>query len=716
LTTSGLSVEVASTFYEFVSYLVRGSVTDGGTPVQNQDVEVLLIDDLGNEVTFVTVKTESDGSFWTTVGAGSFPGSHILIVTSQGSQYQKDIEIILLDGAQPICQGYSEYSRDSVDINSPINDSNCLSMRYGDKASHKGSISYGETIQLLGKSMRYHYPDRAIIQVTNPCEKLVYEAPQQIGTDGSVHPKITATGVGFDLTGTYTADFYHETSGWKILSTTFTVQAGGAQVFSPSDSQCGGATTTGPGTSGGTGNWKGTVTGYGTLLIKGIYQYVYSVDGTFNFDIQDDGTIVGSGVAGVLPSKTWGLVDNYGYEYSCWSRNNQAESTSFKTKGEVANGKAYMYLADGSPSEITLLIWCNTPGFHQDFHPAYDPFWFGADAIFDLKDGAYTTVSTTGPFADSQGTIEWQFQITQAGYVDPKFTSNPPKVTPPPAPVPPKAPAPPPYVPPPTVTIAPPPKILPPLAPPPPPVPTPPPYIPPPKAPTPSPFIPPTPVPTPTIPVILSVDTDRTTYNQGNLVTINTDIDGITSNVNIAISVIDPSGNVVMTRTLYLDDSGSIPFKILHGTTAGSYKVTASTNINGQNYEDRSQFTIKKDLAGLSIKSVSGTDQQGNPVGSFSKGNQGYIKIVLSSDSFVSNSLVTVTVLDSDLVALGTSSIKTSISSDDSEIILSFYIPDDASTGDANIYVNAFTDWPSNSGVPLTREGTTEINIGESTT
>ena len=82
----------------------------------------------------------------------------------------------------------------------------------------------------------------------------------------------------------------------------------------------------------------------------------------------------------------------------------------------------------------------------------------------------------------------------------------------------------------------------------------------------------------------------------------------------------------------------------------------------------------------------------------------------------MSDSLVTITVLDSDLVALGTSSIKTSISSGDSEIILSFYIPDDTSTGNANIYVNAFTDWPSNSGVPLTREGTTEINIGESTT
>ena len=171
-----------------------------------------------------------------------------------------------------------------------------------------------------------------------------------------------------------------------------------------------------------------------------------------------------------------------------------------------------------------------------------------------------------------------------------------------------------------------------------------------------------------------------------------------------------------MTRTLFTDDTGSIPFKVSHGTTSGTYKVTASVNVNGQNYENTSQFTIKKDLAGLSIKSVSATNQQGNSVDSFSKGNQGHIKIILSSDSFVADSLITVTVLDSDLVTLGTSSIKTSISSGDSEIILSYYIPDDASTGNANIYVNAFTDWPSNSGVPLTRESSAVIGIGESTT
>ena len=222
----------------------------------------------------------------------------------------------------------------------------------------------------------------------------------------------------------------------------------------------------------------------------------------------------------------------------------------------------------------------------------------------------------------------------------------------------------------------------------------------------------PTPVPTPVLtPVTLSIDTDRTIYNQGNLVTIITDIDGITSNADIAISVIDPSGNIVMTRTLSIDDIGSIPFKILHGTAAGSYKVTASTNINGQNYEDRSQFTIKKNIAGITILSVEPTDQQGNPVTSFGKNKQGFVKIKLDSDSSTT-SLITVNIFDSDLTSLGTGSVNTTLSGQ-SELILSFFIPNNAVLGNADIYVNAFTDWPSNGGTPLTRESSANVLIDQ---
>jgi len=570
-----------------------------------------------------------------------------------------------------------------------------------------GTIQYGDEFQAFGRNQEFRNPDNMIITIYNPCDKLIHKSPIIIATDGQFWPKFTASGEGWDISGVYKLIVHHEKSGTYIAETTFTVQAGGSFVSSPSDSQCTVQSTNS------SGSWKGQVTGYGEMLVKDYIRYVYSIDGTFNFDIQDDSTIVGTGISGVEIYESWGLVDQYGYEYSCWSKNNKPESISFKTKGEVANGKAYMYLADGSPGEITLLIWCNTPGFHQDFRTAYDPYWFNVDAIFDLKNGAYTTASTPGPFADSQGTIDWQFKITQAGYVDPKFTSSPPKVTPPPAPTPPTPPkAPTPPIPP-TVTPIPPPKVVPPQAPPtvapPPPPPTIAPTLP---VPTPTPPTIHAPPPPPTIPVILSVDTDRTVYNQGNLVTIETQISGTTSNQNIAVSVIDSSNSVVLTRTITTDSSGSgeLPFKISHGTSYGTYEASATVSVDGKTYQDLTQFTVKKDIAGISILSVEPTDQQGNPVTSFGKEKQGYVKVRLDSESFTS-SLITVNLFDSDLTSLGTGSVKTTLSGQ-SELVLSFFIPDDAIIGSADIYVNVFTDWPSNGGTPLTRESSAKVIIG----
>jgi len=232
---------------------------------------------------------------------------------------------------------------------------------------------------------------------------------------------------------------------------------------------------------------------------------------------------------------------------------------------------------------------------------------------------------------------------------------------------------------------------------------------------TPSTPVPPTPptIPTPpAIPVTLSIDTDRTVYNQGNLVTIETQISGTASNQNIAVSVTDPSRSVVLTRTITADSSGSgeLPFKISHGIPAGTYQATATVSVDGKTYQDLTQFTVKKDIAGISILSVEPTDQQGNPITSFGKEKQGYVKVKLDSDSFT-NSLITVNIFDSDLTSLGTGSVKTTLSGQ-SELVLSFFIPHDAVMGSADIYVNIFTDWPSNGGTPLTRESSAKVIIG----
>ena len=103
------------------------------------------------------------------------------------------------------------------------------------------------------------------------------------------------------------------------------------------------------------------------------------------------------------------------------------------------------------------------------------------------------------------------------------------------------------------------------------------------------------------------------------------------------------------------------------------------------------------------------TDQQGNP-SSLQAGEIGFIKVNLEASKDITT-LVTVNLFDSDLTSIGIGSIKTTLSSGNSEIILSFMIPSDVAVGQSNIYVNAFSDWPSNGGIPLTGEISVTENI-----
>ena len=80
-------------------------------------------------------------------------------------------------------------------------------------------------------------------------------------------------------------------------------------------------------------------------------------------------------------------------------------------------------------------------------------------------------------------------------------------------------------------------------------------------------------------------------------------------------------------------------------------------------------------------------------------------KLFKKHNNYVTNpALVTVNLFDSDLTTLGVGSVRSTVSEGESEIILSFLIPDDAALGNTDIFVNAFTDWISNGGIPLTPE------------
>ncbi|CUR52691.1 exported protein of unknown function [Nitrosotalea devaniterrae] len=220
------------------------------------------------------------------------------------------------------------------------------------------------------------------------------------------------------------------------------------------------------------------------------------------------------------------------------------------------------------------------------------------------------------------------------------------------------------------------------------------------------------PVPVIPIPTSIKVSTDKSSYFTGDTVIATILFSGANAGQNIAISFADPTGNTIISRTVTTDNTGSAisQFKIPSYAKEGTYQAVVTASVNSHNFNSSSQFSVQQKAPSVSIVSVQATDQQGNPVSSFSRGSSGYVKVLLYTQSNTP-SLVTVNLFDSQLTTLGIGSLKTTLATGQSEIILSFAIQNDATVGTANIYVDTFTDWPSSGGKPLTPESSSTVGI-----
>jgi hypothetical protein len=83
----------------------------------------------------------------------------------------------------------------------------------------------------------------------------------------------------------------------------------------------------------------------------------------------------------------------------------------------------------------------------------------------------------------------------------------------------------------------------------------------------------------------------------------------------------------------------------------------------------------------------------------------------LSSQSS-QTALITVNPVGADSTSLGVGTIKLPLNPGQTEIVVSFFIPSGTATGSANIYADAFSDWPTNGGTPLTGEASSVVGIG----
>ena len=212
------------------------------------------------------------------------------------------------------------------------------------------------------------------------------------------------------------------------------------------------------------------------------------------------------------------------------------------------------------------------------------------------------------------------------------------------------------------------------------------------------------PEPQPELDVDLNVFVNKSLFDLGDTVQIDVNLDGITNDQHVAIDIRDPTVSTVISRTLLITPTmeEEMEFKIPEHFKTGTYQVTATVSISGKTFTDTTSFKIESQFNQIQILSVEVTDQQGNP-SSFTIGEMGFVKVTLDANKNIAT-LITVNLFDSELTSIGIGSVKTTLSSGQTEITLSFLIPEDTAKGDSEIFVNAFSDWPSQGGVPQTNE------------
>jgi hypothetical protein len=205
------------------------------------------------------------------------------------------------------------------------------------------------------------------------------------------------------------------------------------------------------------------------------------------------------------------------------------------------------------------------------------------------------------------------------------------------------------------------------------------------------------------LPTSFLLNTDQSYYAYGDVVTLSVNLPG-QSLQSIAVGVSNPNGDNIISRTITTDENGtgSLQFKIPDTYQVGVYQDTVNAIVDGKNYANSTEFNVIKSR-GVSIDSVQITNQQGKPVSILPQGQNGFVKVSLSSGEKMP-ALLTLNLFDANQSSLGTTSIKSVLNPGTSQMTMSFFIPSNVQVGVANVFTDVYSDWPNNGGTPLTAE------------
>ena len=217
------------------------------------------------------------------------------------------------------------------------------------------------------------------------------------------------------------------------------------------------------------------------------------------------------------------------------------------------------------------------------------------------------------------------------------------------------------------------------------------------------------------IPTSLFIDTLDSAYVLGDVVGIGVNLVDAGAGESILLEVRDSQNDQVLLQSLNTDSDGIAVF--LHQLDSsgepGVYSVTAVSD--EWSFSNSENFIAVAQIPDITIGDVVSTLHDGTEVDSFESGDMGYFQTPVISES-VSDVLITVNIFDVENTPLGLAYFNSKVVDDTFDIVLGLQIPEDAVPGLATVYINTFTDWPNEGGVPILEQQVSFIEISPAST
>jgi hypothetical protein len=215
------------------------------------------------------------------------------------------------------------------------------------------------------------------------------------------------------------------------------------------------------------------------------------------------------------------------------------------------------------------------------------------------------------------------------------------------------------------------------------------------------------------IPTELYVSTDNSAYILGDDVFIEMQLVGAGAGESILLEVRDSQNDQVLLQSLNTDSDGNadISYQLESTHDSGIYSIIV-TSANWD-FITTDTFVTVAQIPDIIVGDVVSTLQDGTEVDSFKVGDIGYFQTPIISNS-TSNVLITVNIFDVENTPLGLAYFNSKVVDDTFDIVLGLQIPENVMPGLATVYINTYTDWPNEGGVPILEEQVSFIEISPS--